>query len=192
MKIELNNPNTRQKKTIFFIWILVVIGGMMLYIIFPDKINLLFLKNLVKDHYLAVLIIYFLLLSFRGLTMVPSTPLLLAGIIIFNPVELFILNMLGIMVSSTLVYYFSRYIGFDLYFEIRYEKYVKKIRNGFKDHGIPIIVAWSFFPLVPTDLIIYVGSTLRVNIFKCLLGVFVGEAILNASYILSARMILQL
>lgn len=192
MEKEFSNSSVRQKKFLFLIWLLVIIGGMTLYLIFPDEINLLFLKELAKEHHIIVLGIYFLLLSFRGLTMIPSTALLFSGIIIFNPVELFIVNMLGILASSTIVYYFSKYMGFATYFETKYGKYIQKIRHGLGDNELPIIVGWSFFPFVPTDLIVYVGSTLGVHIFKCLMGVFIGEATLNVLYILSAYMILRL
>lgn len=192
MEKGLSNSKVRQKKKLFLFWLLVVTGGIVTYLVFPDRINLLFLKELAIEHHTTALGVYFLLLSVRGLTMIPSTPLLLAGILIFDPLELFIVNMAGILTSSTIVYYFSRYLGFAAYFETRYGKYVQKIRHGLEDKELPIIVGWSFFPLVPTDLIVYVGSTLGVHIFKCLLGVFVGEAVLNAFYILSTNMILQL
>jgi uncharacterized membrane protein YdjX (TVP38/TMEM64 family) len=107
--------------------------------------------------------------------MIPSTALLLAGVLIFDPIELFIMDMVGIITSSTIVYYFSRYMGFATYFETRHRKYIQKIRNGFRNNEIPIIVGWSFFPFVPTDLIVYVGSTLEVSVFNCLLGVFIGN-----------------
>lgn len=178
------------KKLAFCFWILLIIGGITVYLFFPERINILFLESLSENYYLA-LGVYFLLLSIRGLSMIPSTPLLLAGILIFDPVELFIVNMAGILASSTIVYYFSRYLGFAAYFETKYEKYVQRIRSGLEDKELPIIVGWSFFPLVPTDLIVYVGSTLRVHVLKCLLGVFVGEAVLNAFYIISTNMILQ-
>lgn len=141
---------------------------------------------------MMALIIYFLLLSARGMTMIPSTPLLLAGILIFDPLELFIVNMAGILSSSTLVYYFSKYLGFDMYFEMKYGKYTKKIRNGLTDKELPVIVGWSFFPLVPTDLIVYIGSSLRIPLLKCLLGVFIGESVINAFYILSTTLILKI
>ncbi|WP_156161078.1 MULTISPECIES: hypothetical protein [unclassified Methanosarcina] len=47
------------------------------------------------------------------------------------------------------------------------------------------------FPLVPTDLIVYVRSSLRIPVLKCLLGVFVGESVLNAFYILLTTLILK-
>jgi uncharacterized membrane protein YdjX (TVP38/TMEM64 family) len=50
-------------------------------------------------------------------------------------------------------------------------------------YELPIIIGWSFFPLVPTDLICYVCGTLRVNFWKCLLGVTIGESAICAAYI---------
>jgi uncharacterized membrane protein YdjX (TVP38/TMEM64 family) len=181
-----------QRKLAFYFWILMITGGITVYFLFPDDINLLFLEKLSEEYYYVALIIYFLLLSVRGLTMIPSTPLLLAGVLIFDPVELFFVNMAGILSSSTIVYYFSRYLGFDSYFETKYGKYVRKIKKNLTDKELPVIVGWSFFPLVPTDLIVYVGSSLRVPVLKCLLGVFMGESVLNMFYILSTNLILKL
>jgi len=181
-----------QRKLAFYFWILMITGGITVYFLFPDDINLLFLEKLSEEYYYVALIIYFLLLSVRGLTMIPSTPLLLAGVLIFDPVELFFVNMAGILSSSTIVYYFSRYLGFDSYFETKYGKYVRKIKKNLTDKELPVIVGWSFFPLVPTDLIVYVGSSLRVPVLKCLLGVFMGESVLNMFYILFTNLILKL
>ncbi|HII02854.1 TPA: TVP38/TMEM64 family protein [Methanosarcinaceae archaeon] len=183
---------TKTRKLAFCFWLLLITAGIATYFLFPEKINLSFLRELSEEHHTAALIIYFLILSARGLTMIPSTPLLLAGVLLFRPAELFAVNMAGILVSSTIVYYFSQYLGFDTYFETKYARYAGKIRNKLTDKELPIIVGWSFFPLVPTDLIVYVGSTLRVHVFKCLLGVFIGEAVLNSFYILSATMILKI
>ncbi len=180
------------KKLAFYLWLLLITGGVTAYLLFPDVINILFLEEISNQYHYIALGIYFLLLSVRGLTMIPSTPLLLAGVLIFDPLELFAVNMAGILSSSTIVYYFSKYLGFDTYFETKYGKYTRKIRNGLTDKELPVIVGWSFFPLVPTDLIVYVGSSLRIPVLKCLLGVFIGEAVLNTFYILSTTLILKL
>lgn len=182
----------KPKKLAFYLWSLLITGGVTAYLLFPDGINILFLENLSKDYYYVALSIYFLLLSARGLTMVPSTPLLFAGVLIFDPLELFVVNMAGILSSSTIVYYFSKFLGFDSYFETKHGKYVRKIRQDLTDKELPVIVGWSFFPLVPTDLIVYLGSSLKIPVLKCLLGVFVGESVLNAFYIFSTTLILKL
>lgn len=180
------------KKLVFYLWVLLITGGITSYFFFPDEINIFFLEELSNEYHLIALIIYFLLLSARGLSMVPSTPLLLAGVLIFDPMELFFVNMAGILSSSTIVYYFSRYLGFDFYFETKYGKYIRKIKRSITDKELPVIVGWSFFPLVPTDLIVYIGSSLRIPVLKCLLGVFMGESVLNAFYIFSTTLILKL
>ena len=62
---------------------------------------------------------------------------------------------------------------------------IGKVRTALRRKELPIIVGWSFFPVVPTDLIIYVASTLSIPLWKCLLGVLLGEGTLNAFYIFS-------
>lgn len=180
------------KKLAFYFWMLLITGGITAYFLFPDEINIFFLEELSEEYHYIALSIYFLLLSVRGLTMIPSTPLLLAGVLIFDPMELFAVNMAGILSSSIIVYYFSKYLGFDSYFETKYGKYVRKIRSSITDKELPVIVGWSFFPLVPTDLIVYIGSSLRIPVIKCLVGVLLGESVLNAFYIISTTLILKL
>jgi uncharacterized membrane protein YdjX (TVP38/TMEM64 family) len=181
----------KARKITFYLWLLLITFGITTYTFFPEKLNLLFMQEPSKTHMFAVLIIYYLIVSLRGLTLIPSSPLLLAGVLIFDPRILFIVNMAGILTSSTIVYYFSKYLGFDTYFETRYAKYAQKIRTKLRDREFPIIVGWSFFPLTPTDLIVYVGSTLRISVFKCLFGVLIGEAVLNTFYIITATMLLK-
>ena len=181
----------RLKKITFCLWLILVTGVIITYLLFPEKISPSFMEEVVIDHPLEILVIYYLILSFKGLTFIPATPFLLAGILLFNPVELFIINMAGIMTSSTIVYYFSKYLEFDVHFETKHSKYTHLIRDKLLDRELPIIVLWSFLPPVPTDLIVYVASTLRINFFKCLIGVFNGEAIINAFCIISVTMLLK-
>lgn len=181
----------KSKKITFCLWLILVTGVITTYLLFPEKLSPSFLEEAVVDHPFETLVIYYLILSFKGLTLIPATPILLAGMLMFNPVEVFIVNMAGIMTSSTIVYYFSRYLEFDIYFETKYSKYIHTIRAKFMDKEFPLIVLWSFLPPTPTDLIVYVASTLRINVFKCLLGVFIGEAIINVFYIITVTMLLK-
>ena len=181
----------RLKRITFCLWLILVTGVITTYLLFPEKLSPSFMEEVVVDHPFEILVIYYLILSFKGLMFIPATPFLLAGILLFNPVEVFIVNMAGIMTSSTIVYYFSKYLEFDVYFETKYSKYTHIIRAKLMDRELPIIVLWSFLPPAPTDLIVYVASTLRINVLKCLLGVFIGEAIINAFYIISITMLLK-
>lgn len=181
----------KSKKITFCLWLILVAGVIVTYIFFPEKLSPSFLEEAVIEHPFETLIIYYLIISFKGLTFIPGTPFLLAGMLIFNPIEVFIVNMAGIMTSSIIVYYFSKYLEFDVYFETKYSKYTQMIRAKLMNRELPLIVIWSFLPPAPTDLIVYVASTLRVSVLKCLLGVFIGEAIINTFYIISVTMLLK-
>jgi uncharacterized membrane protein YdjX (TVP38/TMEM64 family) len=179
------------KKITFCLWLVLVTGVIATYLFFPEKLSPSFLEEAVINHPFETLVIYYLIISLKGLTLIPATPFLFAGILIFNPEEVFIVNMAGIMTSTIIVYYFSKYLEFDVYFETKYSKYTHKLSAKLKDKELPIIIIWSFLPPAPTDLIVYVASTLRINVFKCLLGVFIGEAIINAFYIISVTLLLK-
>lgn len=111
---------------------------------------------------LLALLLYLLILSMRGLILIPSTPLLIAGILIFDPLEAFLVNMAGIMMSSTIVYRYARFLGFDTALEGRYPGQADAIQRHLRDRELPVIAGWSVCPFAQTDLVVYVASTLRI------------------------------
>jgi uncharacterized membrane protein YdjX (TVP38/TMEM64 family) len=127
--------------------------------------------------------IFLLVGSLRGFTLIPSTYLIIAGLLFFQPVPLFILVMVGIIISSVSVYYFSEFLHFDTFFEKHHLKRVTQIRNLLEKNELPIIILWSFAPVLPTDIICYVCGTLRVNVKKFILGICIGEGTIVGIYI---------
>jgi uncharacterized membrane protein YdjX (TVP38/TMEM64 family) len=180
----------KMRNIAFYLWLILITGGIITYLFFPEKLSLSFMEGTAGNYPIETLIIYYLILSFQGVVFMPS-PLIIVGALIFNPIELFVVNMAGVMTSATIVYYFSKYLEFDTYFEKKYSKSIHKIKAKLMDKELPLIVGWSFFPFTPTNLVVYIGSTLRVNAFKCLFGVFIGESIINAFYIITATMLLK-
>ncbi len=173
-----------RKKTLFA-WIAIVIVALCLYFFNRHIFDISFLKEYVGDNKLMVVSIYLIILTFIGLTFIPSTPFAVAGVLLFPPAEAYLINLIGIATSSVIVYYFTKYLRLDLWIENKYPKQITKIRNALKRKELPIIAAWSFFPVVPTDLIIYVSSSLKIPFWKCLTGILIGEGSLNACYIFS-------
>ena len=49
--------------------------------------------------------------------------------------------------------------------------------------GFWIVVGWSLFPFVPTDIVCYVAGTLRMQLGKFMLGVTIGEIPIVAFYV---------
>ncbi len=181
--------NKKIRKKSFYVWLILIGILLILYFTHKDWFDISFLKNFVGDHRIMVITIYLLILTFIGLTFIPSTPFAMAGLLLFPATEAYIINMIGIITSTALVYYFTRYLGLDRWIEQKFPRQIEKTRNALSKKELPIIIAWSFFPVVPTDLIIYVGSSLRISYLKCVLGVLIGEGALNALYIFSVDFI---
>jgi uncharacterized membrane protein YdjX (TVP38/TMEM64 family) len=176
---------TRVRKKTLYIWIAVIIVTFILYYVKRDLFDISFLRENVSDHKVPVLLLYLLILTFIGLTVVPSTPFAVAGVLIFPPATAYIINLIGIITSSLVVYYFTKYLRIDVWLDSKYPVQIERIKKALRKKELPIIAGWSFFPVVPTDLIIYVSSTLQIPFWKCVIGVIIGEGTLNAFYIFS-------
>lgn len=177
--------STRIRYKSLFIWIAVVVATLIIYFVKRDLFDIRFLRENVSDHKVSVLVIYLIILTFIGLTVIPSTPFAVAGVLLFPPVTAYIINLIGIITSSLVVYYFTKYLRLDVWLDSKYPAKIEKIKKALRKKELPIIAGWSFFPIVPTDLIIYVSSTLNIPFWKCLAGVIIGEGTLNAFYIFS-------
>jgi uncharacterized membrane protein YdjX (TVP38/TMEM64 family) len=170
------------KKYIIFAWIILILSALYLHFFQP-----VFFQNQLKSAFgLSVYFGYVLFLilgSLRGFTLIPVTYLIILGLLFFSPIPLFILTMIGILASSISIYYFSEFLRFDAFFEKKYSKQILKLRSAFLKNELPIIIFWSFCPFLPTDLICYVAGSLRVNLKKLIFGVFIGEGITSGLYI---------
>ena len=93
-------------------------------------------------------IAYFLISIFRGLFLIPSTPFVLLGIALFsdNPHFVFIVSMIGILVTTTALYYFSDILGFSEKLTTRYPNKMNKWKNRLNSPKSTLFVmVWSFF-----------------------------------------------
>lgn len=173
------------KRKTFTVWLILVAVALGLYFTHRETFDVEVVRSMVDRNRAFVIPFYLFFLSFLGLAFIPSTPFAIGGVLLFPPEVAYLLNLAGILTSSTVVYHFARFLGLGTAFEARYPRKTEKVKEALDRKELPIIVGWSFFPVVPTDLIIYVASTLAVPLWKCLLGVLLGEGTLNAFYIFS-------
>jgi len=152
----------------------------------PERIREIFATNLVLG-----LLVYFIVSTLRGFTLIPSTPIVFAGILVFPAVPLYLVNLLAVFTSSAIVYYMARLVRFDHYFHERYPKKIETLTGLLRDRELPAISLWGFAPMVPTDMIVYVCSVLRINLAKTLFGTAIGEGVICAVYIFGGTAILE-
>ena len=136
--------------------------------------------------------LYLLLGSIRGLTLVPSAGLMLLAIPFFPPRDLFVLTVIGILISSTSIYYFSRSLHLDEYFEEKHKNKIERVRSFLQKRPMAIVIGWSFFPLAPTDLICYLCGVMRIRFDRFILGVLIGEGAICAIYVFAGDGVLRM
>jgi uncharacterized membrane protein YdjX (TVP38/TMEM64 family) len=135
---------------------------------------------------------YFVMGCIRGFTLIPVTYLIPFGLFFLSPAIHFLLTLGGILVSSASIYFLSDRLGLAEYFESRHAEQVGRVRTLLRERELPIVIGWSLFPLVPTDLICYVCGSLQIDVRKMLAGILVGEGIICALYIFLGRQLLSL
>lgn len=128
-------------------------------------------------------LVYFVIVSLRGITFIPLTTILLVMVPFTNHWILLATTIIGTLITSYIIYRFSEALDIDDYFEKKYPRIIKKLRHGFNKYEYPIIIWRSLFPFTPTDLVCYLAGTLEVDIRKMLIWVAIGETVICSIYI---------
>jgi len=172
--------------TLLVLWAAVVVAAIIFYLTNPSRFTASNIAAFITAFQAEIWLVYFAMSVLRGFTLLPSTPLVLAGTIVFpsQPVGVLLVSLCGIGLSSSLIYFCSEALGIREYFEDYKPQLVGRIKRRLEQPlGVIFIAAWAFFPLVPTDLVCYVSGSTGVNYWKFILAVLVGEAILCSIYV---------
>ncbi|MBD3273860.1 MAG: hypothetical protein GF372_01040 [Candidatus Marinimicrobia bacterium] len=176
------------------IWITVITGLLIWYIINPLVFTPQAISQFLLNFQSHLWITYGIVTFLRGFFLIPSTPFVLTGIIIFPdfPFWVLALSMSGVLFSATMLYYFPEYLGVDRYLDRKYSERMKVVRKKANDpRAFWFVLGWSIFPLVPTDLICNIAGTIRMRYLTMLSGVFLGEGILNTFYVYGGAQLIE-
>ncbi|UKN00114.1 VTT domain-containing protein [Paracrocinitomix mangrovi] len=174
------------KGIFYFIWIAAIVVLLIFFIASPQSFTAENIADFLSRYNNQLMFIYIIVSLVRGLFLIPSTPFVLAGIPLFpdQPFFVFIVSLVGVAAGATMVYYMSDLLGFSKKLE---EKYPSKIEKWHQRLNSPkaslIVIAWSFFPLVPTDIICYVAGIVKMPYRFLIAGVMIGEIVLIYLYV---------
>jgi uncharacterized membrane protein YdjX (TVP38/TMEM64 family) len=177
----------RYRRFLTWLWAALVLGALVRYLLHP--------ADFTAEHFGQVLAGWgrwaftgFVLASLlRGALLIPSTPVVLAGGAAFPEAipAVLVVSMLGILGSSTLLYRFPGFAGYDTVLAERYPAKLAHLREKLAKPGAMwFVAAWAFFPVVPTDLICYAAGLVRMPYRRMILGIIIGELPLVSAYIL--------
>ena len=174
------------KRLFYGLWVLALLFFLIAFIKDPNIVSPEVLIRFIRRYEDTMLLVYIIVSLVRGFFLIPSTPFVIGGALLFPDQLLMVLliSMLGIMVSATSLYYFSDLLGFSQYLEKKHPKGVQTWKTRLKQPNAAFLVfGWALFPLVPTDLICYVAGIVKMPFKYLFIGVFAGEIILVVTYI---------
>ena len=97
--------------------------------------------------------------------------------------------MVGILFSAFIIYRFSDILCLDEYFATNVKN--KKIKEMIEKYGFYAVAFWSFFLVLPTDLVCYIAWAVRMNIYKFLSAVTLWEGFVVGIFIFGGRDVLS-
>ncbi len=148
--------------------------------------------GLAQSSLLVAYVIYIVLGAVRGFALIPVTNLVVLAIPIFPPMPLFVLTLVGILISSASIYAFAGSLRLAEYFERKHAEKTARVRAALQRSPTTIVTAWSFLPVVPTDLICYVCGVMKISFARFITGVLIGEGAICAIYIFAGSSLLDI
>ncbi len=168
-----------------WLWVAMIVSVLVWWACNPSVVTPRHIHATLQRYESWALLLYFVVSAVRGCFLIPSTPFVLAGALLFpgNQWLVFGISVIGVLVGSSIIYFFSDRLGFAEVIRRRHAPGLEKIRGRMESHGVLIVVLWSFFPLVPTDLVCYLAGVIRMRFTRFILAVAIGESVLIAGYV---------
>ena len=194
LSLTKNPPLVVFKRVIYILWVGAIIGFALFFLLNPKYLLAENLKGVIEGAGTGLLTAFVIISFLRGFFMVPSSPFVLAGGLLFpsQPVLVVIISIAGILFSATLVYYYSDSIGINKFIKDRYPDKIEPVMEKMqKSWSIWLVIGWSMFPLVPTDLICYAAGLVKMPFHRMLIGLTIGEIPLVCAYVYFGKSIMD-
>ena len=176
------------------VWMTAIVAGLAYYATHAERFTPEHLAADLRRWERLALLVYLAASVSRALVLIPSTPFVLAGCLLFPDSPWLVLgtSMLAIALSASLLYYGAEHLGLDAYFKRRHPAGIAKLEAMLRSRGgFWALAAWACFPVAPTDLACYVAGTLRLPFWRFLAALCLGESVVCAFYVFSGRLAWQ-
>ena len=182
---------SRIRRIALGVWVALMLTLTAFYVVSPELLRPETLVEALRRSGQPVLAVYVLLCVVRAFTLIPSTVLIIVGALLFpdRPWFVMVSSLGGVVASAALVYFFFDFLGIGELFERRHAQRVRWLETQMNARGFWLVLAWSAFPFVPTDVICYVAGTLRMHFGKFTAGVALGELPVVGFYVLVGGML---
>ncbi|WP_413701071.1 VTT domain-containing protein [Psychromonas sp. KJ10-10] len=136
------------------------------------------LQDLIEQYYWYILSAYALLITLRGILFIPTMPAIIMMASSLDPLVMFVLTFFATLGSAYLVCLAVDYLDMQRKIDKFSGKSLKRAQNWINSSGVAAVTGWAFFPLVFTDIIVYLARLSGMPHKHILLGIAIGEGLL--------------
>ncbi|WP_299144052.1 VTT domain-containing protein [uncultured Vibrio sp.] len=135
------------------------------------------MRQFITDNQWYVLTGYAALISVRGLLFIPTMPFILLMASVVESWLLFGITLIASCCSAYLVCLAVDYLDFHKKLNALPSKSVKRAQNWINSMGVAAVSAWAFFPLVFTEIIVYLALLSGLTKRQLVVAVAIGEGL---------------
>ena len=170
------------------LWLLLCGSGLLFLAFNPGLLRREVIAGFLDSLGPGALLVYVLLSLSRAALLLPATPFVLAGGLVFpgQPLLVFAVSLAGIAAGALLVYSFPSIGGYRVLLEEKFPRHIGRLKERMAHrHVYWFIAGWSAFPLVPTDAVCYAAGIVRLSAARMVTAVLAGELPIVAFYVLA-------
>src|SRR5690606_23966400 len=126
-----------RKKIALALWTILIVGGILVFALNPQLLQGSEMKNFIAENAVEMKSFYLLVCLLRCLTLIPATPFIAAGVLLF-PDDLdyvMAVSTITVLIAATVHFYFSRVLEFDKLLERKFAGKMERFKNGMKKRG---------------------------------------------------------
>lgn len=164
------------QKTVFIVFLVLVIGLLFIYEIFGDNFGLDQIRQYLKDFGIWAPLVFLVIYTF-GTIFIPSTPFMAIAGILFGFKYGLIYTLIGGFLSSVIVFTFSRKLGKEKVENILENKYLKplgKYNERLESGGAWDLVILRIVPIMPFNVLNILMGVSRIKTGDYVIGTMLG------------------
>lgn len=162
------------------LWASIVIAAILGIRWLNDTYTLLQMRETIADNQWVVLTGYALIISLRGVLFIPTMPFILLMASVIEAWLLFSVTLAASCCSAYLVCLTVEYFDIEKKLTALPASSIQRAQNWIRSMGVAAVAGWAFFPLVFTEIIVYLARLSGLTKKQLILAVAIGEGLLIA------------